>query len=133
MKRRFYDEHGVRRANFGLSDLFGASFGGSIEGPMQNSYLTVETDAGSGLLHPILDGLEDAERIINGVHRVAANPLKRGEYSPLTLVPSYPDLPMEEVFPRVPKTDIPEVFVQEFGWGRVVYFPWDVVAHSGKY
>ena len=33
---------------------------------------------------------------------------------------------MEEVFPRVPKTDIPEVFVREVGKGRVVYFPWDI-------
>jgi hypothetical protein len=93
---------------------------------MQNSYLTIEKDLASGLHHPILKGLEDAQRIINGVHRVAANPLKKGGYSPLTLVPSYPDLPMEEVFPRVPKTDIPEVFVREFGRGRIVYFPWDI-------
>ena len=33
---------------------------------------------------------------------------------------------MEEVFPRVPKTDIPEVYVRETGKGRVVYFPWDI-------
>jgi hypothetical protein len=33
---------------------------------------------------------------------------------------------MEEVFPRVPHTDIPEVFVREVGKGRVVYFPWDI-------
>jgi hypothetical protein len=33
---------------------------------------------------------------------------------------------MEEVFPRIPKTDIPEVFVRETGKGRVVYFPWDI-------
>jgi hypothetical protein len=45
---------------------------------------------------------------------------------PLTLIPSYPDLPMEEVFPRIPKTDIPEVYVRQAGRGRVVYFPWDI-------
>ncbi len=33
---------------------------------------------------------------------------------------------MEEVFPRVPHTDIPEVFAREVGKGRVVYFPWDI-------
>jgi hypothetical protein len=33
---------------------------------------------------------------------------------------------MEEVYPRVPKTDTPEVFLREHGNGRVVYFPWDI-------
>ncbi len=33
---------------------------------------------------------------------------------------------MEEVYPRVPKTNIPEVFARETGRGRVVYFPWDI-------
>ncbi len=30
------------------------------------------------------------------------------------------------MFPRIPKTDIPEVYVREVGKGRVVYFPWDI-------
>jgi hypothetical protein len=33
---------------------------------------------------------------------------------------------MEEVFPRVLKTDIPEAYVRQAGAGRVVYFPWDI-------
>lgn len=33
---------------------------------------------------------------------------------------------MEEVFPRQPKTDIPEVYLRQAGAGRVVYFPWDI-------
>ncbi|MCU1234523.1 MAG: hypothetical protein JWP63_2490, partial [Candidatus Solibacter sp.] len=113
-----YDESGTRRADFGLADLFGASFDGKIDARMQNSYLRLENH------HPLLAGLEDTRRIINGVSRVHT----RGTYPdpPLTLIPSYPDLPMEEVFPRIPKTDIPEVFVREFGKGRVVYFPWDI-------
>jgi hypothetical protein len=121
-----YDEWGVRRRDFGLADLFGASAAGLVEGPMQNSYLNIEKDARTGEYHPILAGLEDAGRIINGVHRVPAQPHDQGEHSPLTLIPSYPDLPMEEVYPRVPKTDIPEVFVRQAGKGRVVFFPWDI-------
>jgi hypothetical protein len=119
-----YDEWGVRRADFGLADLFGASFDGAVDARIQNSYLRLET--GAGKRHPILAGLDDAERIINGVSRVHTR--TNGSYPnpPLTLIPSYPDLPMEEVFPRVPKTDIPEVFVREMGKGRVVYFPWDI-------
>jgi hypothetical protein len=45
---------------------------------------------------------------------------------PLTLIPSYPDLPMEKVFSRVRETGVGQVFLREFGAGRVVYFPWDI-------
>jgi hypothetical protein len=121
-----YDERGVRRRDFGLADLFGASFAGGLDARMQNSYLRLEKDPATGKRHPILAGLEDADRIINGVSRVHTR--RAGTYPnpPLTLIPSYPDLPMEQVFPRVPKTDIPEVYVREDGKGRVVYFPWDI-------
>ena len=47
----------------------------------------------------------------------------------MTLIPSYPDLPMEKVFPRQPKTDIAGVYLRELDSppaGRVVYFPWDI-------
>jgi hypothetical protein len=121
-----YDEWGARRADFGLADLFGASFDGGIDHRMQNSYLRLETDPNTKRRHPILAGLEDAERVINGVSRIPTR--TNGSYTnpPLTLIPSYPDLPMEEVFPRTPKTNIPEVYIGEFGKGRVVYFPWDI-------
>ena len=121
-----YDERGARRQDFGLTDLFGASFDGKIDARMQNSYLRIESDPATGKRHPILAGLDDTERIINGVSRVHTK--RNGSYPnpPLTLIPSYPDLPMEHVYPRVPKTDIPEVYVREVGSGRVVYFPWDI-------
>src|SRR5439155_14812109 len=85
-------------------------------------YLRLEGDRS----HPILAGLEEAERIINGVYRVEVEPTEKLATAPLTLVPSYPDLPMEEVYPRVPKTEIAEVYLREAGKGRVVYFPWDI-------
>ena len=116
-----YDERGVRRANFGLSDLFGAAYAGGLDARMMNSYLRLETPR-----HPLLRGLENAERIINGVSRVHTRPDAAYKNPPLTLIPSYPDLPMEEVFPRVEKTDQPEAYVRETGGGRVVYFPWDI-------
>jgi hypothetical protein len=121
-----YDEWGVRRQDFGLADVFGVRFKGSVEGPMQNSYLTIEKDPASGKHHPVLTGLENAERIINGVYRTVVEPLRKVAYVPLTLVPSYPDLPMEEVYPRQPKTDIPAIYLSDSGKSRVVYLPWDV-------
>lgn len=114
-----YDEWGVRRTDFGLADLYGASFGGRVDARMQNSYLRLETDPGTGKRHPILAGLEDAERIINGASRVHTRPDGGYRNPPLTLIPSYPDLPMEEVFPRVSRTDIPAVFVREIGRAHV--------------
>jgi len=72
-----------------------------------------------------LKGLEDAYRIINGTHRVKVSP-KESFPSPVTLVPTYPDLPMEDVYPRVPDTDIREVYLKEIGKARVAYIPWDI-------
>ncbi len=121
-----YDEWGRRRGDFGLADLFGARFHGRVEGPMHNSYLRLEKDPVTGRFHPLLKGLEDAGRIINGVWRLEAASAGLYPNPPLTLIPSYPDLPMEKVYPRQPKTDIPGVFLRELGASRVVYFPWDI-------
>jgi hypothetical protein len=118
------DEWGVRRKDFGLADLFGVGWKGRTEGPMQNSYLRLEHDTARD--HQLLKGLEDAPRIINGVWRLEVEPREKFAQMPLTLIPSYPDLPMEKVYPRVEKTDIAEVFLRESGEGRVVYFPWDI-------
>lgn len=120
-----YDEWGNQRADFGLADLFGASYAGGIEGPMKNSYLAIERDPITRVFHPLLAGLEDAGRIINGVHRVQVETTTPLPYAPLTLIPSYPDLPMEMVWPRVNQTDIPQIYMRQQGEGRVVYFPWD--------
>ena len=46
--------------------------------------------------------------------------------SPVTLIPSYPDLPLEDVYPRVPRTDTRELYLRERGTSRIVYFPWDI-------
>ena len=121
-----YNEWGVQRADFGLADLFGVTYKGRIEGPMQNSYLRLETDPVTGKRHPLLAGLEDARRIINGVRRVEVEATVPLPNPPLTLIPSYPDLPMEKVYSRVEKTTVPEVFPRELGRARVVYFPWDI-------
>jgi hypothetical protein len=120
------DEWGAPRKDFGLAGLFGVSFKGRSPGPVQNSYLRLETDPTTGQRHPLLAGLEDAPRIINGVHSLEVAATAPFPNPPLTLIPSYPDLPMEKVYPRVLKTDVPEVYLRELGQGRVVYFPWDI-------
>jgi len=118
-----YDEWGKRRKNFALADLFGADWTGKTEGPMLNSYIRLEHQALPH--HPLFAGLEDAPRIINGVARLEVTPRETFAETPFTLIPSYPDLPMEKVYPRVAKTDISCLYLRESA-GRVAYFPFDI-------
>jgi hypothetical protein len=120
-----YNEWGVRRKDFGLADLFGASYDGKVDAQVHNSYLNIEKDPRDGTYHPLVRGLENATRIINGVNWVHVKATTPQRYSPMTLVPQYPDLPMEEVYTTSTHTDTPGVFVRETGKGRVVYFPFD--------
>jgi hypothetical protein len=118
-----YDASGARRKNLGLADLFGVDWTGKQEGPMRNSYIRLEHKA---LPHsPFFAGLEDAPRIINGVYRIEVTPREKFAETPFTLIPSYPDLPMEEVYPRVPRTDISCLYLRQPA-GRVAYFPFDI-------
>jgi hypothetical protein len=120
-----YDEKGKRRLDFGLTELLGLSYGSKVEGPMKNSYLKLMPDLKTGKFHPVLEGLEDAYRIINGVYRLEIKP--NIEFpSPVTLIPGYPDLPMEHVYPRLTDTGIREIYLRELGTSRIAYIPWDI-------
>jgi hypothetical protein len=120
-----YDIDGKRRSDFGLADLFGVSYDNKVEGPMQNSYLRLKSDPSTNKFHPVLKELENAYRIINAIYRVKVKPVSEFP-SPVTLIPSYPDLPMEHVYPREPETNIRELYLQEKGGGRIAYFPGDI-------
>ena len=120
-----YDEKGNRRDNFGLADLFGVSFAKQVDGPMQNSYLRLKSDADSNKFHPVLKDLEDATRIINTIYMVKVKPEIQFP-DPVTLIPTYPDLPMEHVFPLITETDIRGLYLNDTGHRRVAYFPVDI-------
>lgn len=120
-----YKEDGSARGDFGLADIFGVSFNNKVEGPMRNSYLKLKADPGSRAFHPVLKGMEDAYRIINTIYQVDVT-AKADFPSPVTLIPTYPDLPMEDVYPRVEDTGTREIFLREVGKGRVVYIPGDL-------
>jgi hypothetical protein len=128
-----YDDQGKQRSDFGLADLFGVSYKQGVEGPMQNSYLRLKADSATKQFHPILEGLEDATRIINGIFNVKVTPGSYPFPSPVTLIPTYPDLPMEDVYSRIPDTDIREVYLKESGKGRIAYIPWDVDSSFWKF
>ena len=117
-----YDEMARKRKDFGLADLFGVGLAGKTDANIKNSYIHLEHETH----HPILHGFDDASRVINTIGRVDVTPTAKFAALPLTRVPSYPDLPMEDVYPRQPTTDTPEVFLREFDNGRVAYFPGDI-------
>jgi hypothetical protein len=77
--------------------------------------------------HPLLRGLEDVGQITNASRRVNVRAAGASQPPPLTAIPSFPTIPMEEIYPRVAKTDVPEVFTRELGpSSRIVYFPGDI-------
>ena len=119
------DASGRRRENFGLADLFGVTFTGKIDGPMQNSYLSLDADPSTRRRHPVLAGLDGTPRIINGVFRLDVRPTIDFP-SPVTLIPTYPDLPMEDVYPRIAHTTTRELYLRDLGRSRVAYIPWDI-------
>jgi len=121
-----YDEWGVRRKEFGLADLFGARYAGRVEENMRNSYLSLEERTGSSLVHPLVQGFDDAGRIVNAVNQVDVTPAEESGAVALRIVPSYPDLPMESVFARLGSQHKPGVYQRLEGKGRVIYFPGDI-------
>ena len=121
-----YDEYGRRRTDFGVGDLFGVSFAGEVEHDIRNSYVRLHGDPHTGRRHPLLHGLDDAARMIGPIRKVGVTAVDDAAPRPLTVVPSYPDLPMEEVYPREPESAERAVHLREIGAGRVVYFPWDI-------
>jgi hypothetical protein len=121
-----YDEWGERRSDFGLADLFNASFEALREGPIQNSYFRVERTGPNGGLHPILKGLEEASYIIGGTWQVDVKNRQSVPNPPLTWVPPQTNLPMEKTYWTLDHTDVPGVYLNQVGQGRVVYFPWDI-------
>ena len=121
-----YDEEGNKRDNLGLSDLFGVDYQGEVIKDIKNSYIKVDQSFRS--LQPILiRGLEDGVRMIGSVNRVNVNIHKDSErINPFKAVPAYPDLPMEEVYPRSEKADYEEVVISKCGSGKVVYIAGDL-------
>ena len=124
-----YDELGRPRADFGLADLFGVTATGEARAPTNNLYLELAHD------HPLTVGYEGAERIIGGTRHVSialADPMAQVAFR---AVPHFPDLPMEEVYPRAAARDPAIVTRDMVAGGRVVYISdnigevfWDVLA-----
>ena len=116
-----YDEWGTRRADFGLSRLFGASIAGETAPPIKNTYMAL------GEPHPLNRGFGDAERIIGGTRQIPLR-LHDGIAHDIAFrfIPPFPDLPMEEIYARAAPAAPAVIARQIKGGGRVVYIPFNL-------
>lgn len=115
------DAEGNPRATLGLGAALGTRLVAPPRGPVKNTY--VELCPG----HPVAEGFDGAQRIIGGTRLMAVEAV--GDAVPAFLyVPDFPDLPMEEVYPR-DKAHAPAVVTRETpAGGRTVHVPWNIGA-----
>jgi hypothetical protein len=113
------DENGVARPTFGLADVFGVDLISPTRGPVKNNYMAMME------AHELHAGLEGAHRIIGGTHLLEIAPWN-GVSVPFRFIPDFPDLPMEEVYPRQGPAE-PAVVARELpSGGRVVYVAFNI-------
>lgn len=109
------DENGALRPNFGLADVLGVDLVRPSRGPVKNTYVALIGE------HRMHAGLAGAKRIIGGTHLLEVS-AREGVEVPFRFIPDFPDLPMEEVYPRE-EPDVPAIVTRERpSGGRVVYF-----------
>ena len=104
-----------------LADLLGYRLTRPARGPVKNTYVALNGD------HPINQGFDGAARIMGGTHLIGVEAVD-GSEQPFLFVPDFPDLPMEEVYPREEPRRAAVIARQHPGGGRTVYIPWNVGA-----
>lgn len=113
------DEAGKPRHALGLGKVLGATLVAAARGPVKNTYVAINGD------HPIAAGYDGASRIIGGTHLLAVD-AAAGSAAPFLFVPDFPDLPMEEVYPREEPKGAAVIAREHAGGGRTVYIPWNI-------
>lgn len=102
-----------------LGDLHGVRLVGGVRGPLKNKYMSLEAG------HPLTAGYEGAQRILAGAQVLDIEALPGTDLA-FRFVPDYPDLPMEEVYPRPGETPPAVVTRTHTGGGRSVYIAFDI-------
>ncbi len=113
------DENGTPREDFGLAGLFGVHLTAPTRGPVKNTYVALNGE------HPVNRGYDGAARIMGGTRLVGVE-AEEDAVLPFLAVPDFPDLPMEEVYPREEPRGPAVVTRETEGGGRVVYIPWNI-------
>ena len=107
------------RGKIALGPLLGITKASAARGPVKNTYVWINGD------HPIGKGFDGAKRIMGGTRLIAVDTVADAE-APFLYVPDFPDLPMEEVYPRKDPEGAAVVARQHPSGGRTVYIPWNI-------
>ena len=107
------------RDTLGLGPLLGVTRTAPTRGIVKNTYVALNGD------NPITQGFDGASRIIGGTYLMAVDAAADTE-QPFLYVPDFPDLPMEEVYPREAPKGAAVVTRQHAGGGRTVFIPWNI-------
>jgi hypothetical protein len=113
-----YDERGQARADFGLGEALGIRLTEPSRA-VKNNYIALMDS------HPLNDGFEGAGRIIGGTRILGVD---TDAVIPFRFIPDFPDLPMEEVYPREAPDRPAVICTENASGGRTVYFPFNLGA-----
>lgn len=102
-----------------LGKLLGVTMTKAVRGPVKNTYVALND------FHPISEGFEGANRIMGGTRLLAVD-IVADAGQPFLFVPDFPDLPMEEVYPREDPKGAAVVTREHPSGGRTVYVPWNI-------
>ncbi len=153
-----YDEWGVRRIDFALADLFGASTTGTFHGAeaatgnawdawAMHTYLRLTPELRAGVdgpqigdepavgdaeRHPALQGFAETDVLPFG-GRLEVVRAADDAATLLTFIPPFPIFPPEISWMDQPRTAVPALLVREpAGGGRVAYLPADIDRCYGR-
>lgn len=113
------DETNKPRNAIALGKLLGVTLTKPVRGPVKNTYVHINGQ------HPISAGFDGAKRIMGGTKLLAVD-AAADTTQPFLYVPDFPDLPMEEVYPRLDPQGAAVIAREHAGGGRTVYVPWNI-------
>ena len=112
---------GARRTEIGLAETLGVQLRAHVRGPVKNTYIALSDT------HPVNTGYGGARRIIGGTRLLDVAVTGKAE-TPFLFVPDFPDLPMEEVYPREEAHAPAVILAENAAGGRTAHVPWNLGA-----
>ncbi|MCI2419571.1 hypothetical protein MOQ72_19175 [Saccharopolyspora sp. K220] len=106
----------------GLADLFGVEVTGATRHEVRNNYVAVMDAA-----HEVAAPFAPANRIVGGSSIVPIE-VTSGVAVPFRFIPDFPDVPMEEVYPREAPRDPAVALRRHAGGGRTAYTAFNLSA-----